>query len=103
MQNGIELLNGPGYKQQWFSAMQLCAWLGIGKTTFYRWVSEGRFPEGKRMGKRAIRWHATSLTSGRIADKVFVSHLADTSKDFLSLFTGAYLVIESLFFSRICS
>ena len=61
IQDGIKQLNAGGYEQQWFSAVQLCARLHIGKTTFYRWIAEGNFPDGKRMGKRAVRWHISVI------------------------------------------
>ncbi len=49
------------HKQQWFDASSLCVRMQIGKTTFYRWIAEGTFPEGKRMGKRAVRWHESTI------------------------------------------
>ena len=47
--------------QQWFDASYLCARMKIGKTTFYRWIAEGIFPQGKRIGKRAVRWHECTI------------------------------------------
>ena len=57
----IQDTNRNGYEQLWLDSNQLCARLHIGKTTLYRWINEGRFPEGKKMGKRAVRWHKEQL------------------------------------------
>ena len=35
--------------------------LKIGRTTLYRWMREGRFPEPMQIGPGAVRWHESEI------------------------------------------
>lgn len=39
-----------------FRVKDLAKRLGIGESTIWRWVSEGRFPEPIRLGRRITVW-----------------------------------------------
>ena len=40
---------------------QAAAFLGIGKSTFWRWVKEGRIPKGINLSARATVWQVEVL------------------------------------------
>ena len=40
---------------------EVCAVTGLGKSTIYKKLSEGTFPEPLRLGPRAIGWRARDL------------------------------------------
>lgn len=42
-------------------AKSAAAFLGIGESTFWRWVKEGRLPKGKRLSARATIWKREDL------------------------------------------
>lgn len=42
-------------------AKEAAAFLGIGKSTFWRWVQEGRIPEGIKLSPRATVWTVETL------------------------------------------
>lgn len=35
---------------------EVCRWLNVSKTTIYKWVKEGRFPEPIILADHASRW-----------------------------------------------
>ena len=37
------------------------ALLGLGESTFWRWVKDGRLPKGTRLSARATVWRITDL------------------------------------------
>ena len=37
------------------------AFLGLGESTFWRWVKEGRLPKGTRLSARATVWRIADL------------------------------------------
>lgn len=37
-------------------AKTAAAFLGIGESTFWRWVKEGKLPKGRRLSARATVW-----------------------------------------------
>lgn len=37
------------------------AFLGIGQSTFWKWVKEGKLPKGKRLSARATVWMRADL------------------------------------------
>lgn len=37
------------------------AFLGIGQSTFWRWVKEGKLPKGRRLSARATVWTRAEL------------------------------------------
>jgi prophage regulatory protein len=43
--------------------------IGVGKTTFYCWIKEGRFPEGIPLGGHMVGWLDTDVDNW-IADRV---------------------------------
>lgn len=42
-------------------AKSAAAFLGIGESTFWRWVKEGRIPKGTRLSARATVWKREDL------------------------------------------
>ncbi len=42
-------------------AKHAAAFLGIGESTFWRWVKEGRLPKGARLSARATVWKCEDL------------------------------------------
>lgn len=42
-------------------AKQAAELIGIAESTFWRWVSEGRIPQGTRLSKRATVWKYTDV------------------------------------------
>ncbi len=40
---------------------QAAGYLGISRTTFLRFVADGRVAAGIKLGPRAIRWHVSDL------------------------------------------
>lgn len=42
-------------------AKSAAAFLGIGESTFWRWVKEGRLPKGTRLSARATVWKREDL------------------------------------------
>ena len=47
------------------SARQVQAVLGIGESTFYTWIREGRLPQGELWGKRMRRWKRSEILNRR--------------------------------------
>jgi len=45
------------------TARQVQAFLGIGESTFYTWIREGRLPPGEQWGRRAKRWKRSDILS----------------------------------------
>lgn len=43
------------------SARQVQAFLGIGESTFYTWIREGRLPPGEVWGKKLRRWRREDI------------------------------------------
>ncbi|MFT6550433.1 MAG: putative DNA-binding transcriptional regulator AlpA [Zhongshania marina] len=50
------------------SAKQNSAFLGIGLSTWWLWVKEGKAPTGHKFGSRTTRWKAEDVRS--LADKL---------------------------------
>ena len=42
-------------------AKSAAAFLGIGESTFWRWVAQGRLPKGTRLSARATVWKREDL------------------------------------------
>ena len=40
---------------------EICELVGVCRSTVYRWVSEGSFPEPVRIGERAVRWNIADI------------------------------------------
>ncbi|WP_422136546.1 helix-turn-helix transcriptional regulator [Endozoicomonas sp. ALD040] len=49
------------YSRQYLTYKQVCSRYGIGSTTLYRWIEQGRLPEGDKIGPRARRWNIRDL------------------------------------------
>ena len=47
----------------WMNYRQVCRLYGIGSSTLYRWIAEGRFPAGQKLGPHSTRWHRDTLTT----------------------------------------
>ena len=41
---------------RFISIKEVCAKLGVGKSTIYLWVSLGQFPQSHSLGLRCSRW-----------------------------------------------
>ena len=48
--------NVPGSSAGAMRAAEAAVFLGIGISTFWRWVSQGRLPKGKRLSSRCTVW-----------------------------------------------
>lgn len=48
-------------KQEYLRSQEVVARLGIGQSTLFRWVKEGRFPQPIRAGKRFTRWRLSDV------------------------------------------
>lgn len=42
-------------------AKEACRYCGFGKTTLYRYVSEGRLPRGRKLTPRCVVWLKSEL------------------------------------------
>lgn len=42
-------------------AKEASAYLGIGESTFWRWVKENKIPKGKSLSKRVTVWKVADL------------------------------------------
>ena len=49
--------NGQGAMR----AKSAAAFLGIGESTFWRWVAQGKLPKGRRLSARATVWMRADL------------------------------------------
>ena len=48
---------------QLLSAAQIYKMFSISKTTFYRWIDEGFFEPGLRLGTNCVRWRASTVNA----------------------------------------
>ena len=48
---------------QLLSAAQIYKMFSISKTTFYRWIDEGFFEPGLRLGPNCVRWRASTVNA----------------------------------------
>lgn len=48
----------------------VCARIGVGRSTIYRWISAGKFPAPVRIGDHTAAWDA------RLIDRWIESHIA---------------------------
>jgi len=46
---------------------EVCDFVGVCRTTIYRWVSEGTFPPPARISERAVRWRVNDIEAWRDA------------------------------------
>ena len=46
---------------------EVCGLAGVCRSTVYRWVSEGSFPQPVRIGERAVRWKIDDIEVWRNA------------------------------------
>lgn len=46
---------------------EVCELVGTSRSTIYRWVSEGTFPEPVRISEKAIRWKVDEIEAWRDA------------------------------------
>jgi len=44
---------------------EVCRLVGVCRSTIYRWVSEGSFPQPVRIGDRAVRWRIEDIEAWR--------------------------------------
>jgi len=45
----------------------VCELIGVSRSTVYRWISEGSFPEPVRISERAVRWQIDDIEVWRNA------------------------------------
>ena len=64
----LEPLDGGG-QSDLLSARQVQAYLGIGESTFYTWVREGRLPPGEQWGGKMKRWSRKKLEAWRLGHR----------------------------------
>lgn len=57
MNQSVENSSAQGAKR----AKSAAAFLGIGQSTFWRWVAEGKLPKGKRLSPRVTVWMQADL------------------------------------------
>jgi predicted DNA-binding transcriptional regulator AlpA len=58
MSNPTSLCDGPVL----LNAAEIAVKFGIGVRTFWRWVSEGRFPPAEiRAGSKIVKWRCTTV------------------------------------------
>ena len=43
-------------KDRALTIREVCDKTGVSRSTIFRWIREGYFPNGKRFGKRSVRW-----------------------------------------------
>lgn len=55
-------------------AKAAASFLGIGQSTFWRWVKEGRIPKGIRLSARATVWQYEDLVK-------FLNHAAEDATE----------------------
>lgn len=58
------------------SARQVQAYLGIGESTFYTWIREGRLPPGELWGGKMKRWSRAKLEEWRRGHRTEVTPIA---------------------------
>src|SRR5690606_27544961 len=44
---------------------EVCELIGVSRTTIYRWMTEGEFPQPVRLSKYAVRWRIDDVESWR--------------------------------------
>lgn len=49
----------PG--DRFLSMKELCHKVGMGKSTVYRWIDEGRFPPGIELAPQIVRWRESVI------------------------------------------
>lgn len=47
----------------------LCEFLGVSRSSIYKWLSEGTFPEPVRLGHRMVRWRLEAIEAWRDAPR----------------------------------
>ena len=52
---------GDGGAPEIMTARQVQAFLGIGESTFYAWIKDGRLPQGEVWGPKTKRWRKKDL------------------------------------------
>jgi prophage regulatory protein len=52
---------------EWWTAKMICRALGIGKSTFFKWVKNGLFPKGIRLGSKSVRYPSSDILAIRDA------------------------------------
>ena len=50
-----------GQVETYLTYFDVCGRYKIGITTFYRWIAEGRLPQGYQFGKNCVRWKLSEL------------------------------------------
>jgi excisionase family DNA binding protein len=56
--------------QEYYRAAEAAKLLRIGRSTFWRWVADGRLPAGKKLGPRVTVWRrcdVLALIDGGVA------------------------------------
>lgn len=57
------------------SARQVQSYLGIGESTFYTWIREGRLPQGQQWGGKMKRWSRAGLEAWRRGHRTEVTKI----------------------------
>lgn len=56
-----QTITDPAHNAGAIRAKSAASFLGIGESTFWRWVKEGRLPKGTRLSARATVWKREDL------------------------------------------
>ena len=49
------------YPVHFLSERQLCARLGVSRTTLWRWMKDGHLPHSVQIGPRCVRWRLEDI------------------------------------------
>lgn len=60
-----EASDGPTGIDSLVSLKDVCKLVGVSRSTIYKWISDGNFPQPIRIGKRAVRWSSQALVVWR--------------------------------------
>jgi prophage regulatory protein len=48
----------------------LCKFLSVSRSSIYKWISDGTFPEPVRLGQRMVRWRIEAIVAWRDASRI---------------------------------
>jgi prophage regulatory protein len=63
------IISPPSNPDALLRLKDVCALIGVGRSTIYKWVELSSFPKPIRVGARSVRWKASDLAQWRDALK----------------------------------